>query len=95
MYGKDFWQRVDIQRLCSWLADGGETTVTEPGTLEERYRRKQRLYCDAVQRACRNGDGERAAEDIYFEAGGLETISFEAGFLAGVRLGLEIGDKSR
>ena len=92
MYGKDFWERVNFQSLCTYLVHGSELAETERGTLEERYRRKMQSFHDAIHQLCHDEDGERAAEDIYFESGEMESISFEAGFLAGLRLGLAAGE---
>ena len=92
MYGKDFWARVNFQSLCAYLIHGSELAETERGTLEERYRRKMQAFHDAVRRLCHDEDDEWAAEDIYFESGEMEGISFEAGFLAGLRLGLAAGE---
>lgn len=89
MYGKDFWERVNLQQLCSFLVDGEGLTETDTGTLEERYRRRVKTYREAVQRAASN---DREAEDIHFAAGGLEAISFEAGFLVGLRIGMTAGE---
>ena len=92
MYGKEFWERVNLQRLCAYLVNGGDLTETDRGTLEERYRREMGIYCDAVRRACQSGGNDRAAEDIHFTSGRMEAISFEAGFLAGLRIGMTAGE---
>lgn len=36
MYGKDFWERLDVRRLCAYLQEGEDIPLQSGRTLEER-----------------------------------------------------------
>lgn len=103
MYGKQFFDRLSWQQVCEFLQYGWEGDVEE-GTLEERYQshdltliellhtyRKDILAVD-----WRPLDGKKtyiATESLYqdllCEIGARESLSFQAGFAAGLQLDRE------
>ena len=98
MYGKDFWERLDVRRLCAYIQSGEDTVMTGAGTLEERSRHLgQRWYggLDAYRDAVLETDwsaGDRTllTEDLIIPLEhvrwDLKELSFEAGFCAGVKV---------
>ena len=100
MYGKDFFDRANIQQICEFLRYG-ELVEMEQGDLEARYRIHEnnliqglRQYRKDILEADWSGPSEASLlvqeealyQEILTEISALETITFEAGFLAGCKL---------
>ena len=103
MYGKDFFDRVSWQQICEFLRCGIDGT-TETGTLDERDRLHEHAFFTALEQYWRDilatdwtnfpgakGEiqAEKLSQPIVSELIALETVSFQAGFLAGLQLGRE------
>lgn len=101
MCGKEFFDRVGVQQFCDFLRFGQEWGPTEPGTLQERYQKHSKAFCHAVEQYRKDLLAEdwtglsafqqevRAEElsgPILDGLVGIETVTFEAGFLAGYKL---------
>lgn len=98
MYGKDFWERLDVRRLCACLQEGEDIPLQSGRTLEERSKSlDERWYqgleeyrdmvlqtdWDEEQKPFLTEDLYEPLEDLRWE---LEYLSFEAGFCAGVKI---------
>ena len=103
MYGQDFWERVSWQQVCEFLRYGSEDK-TEAGSLQERDALHERAFFQAVDQFWRDIlatdwsslPGVKAdfkiedlSESIMDEMAALKRLSFEAGFLAGLKMGRE------
>lgn len=100
MYGKDFFDRANIQQICEFLRYG-ELVTMEQGDLEARYRIHEKKLLQGLRQYRKDGldadwtnfseskllfQEETLYQDILDEISALETITFEAGFLAGCKL---------
>lgn len=103
MYGKQFFDRLSWQQVCEFLQYGWEGDVEE-GTLEERYQahdlaliellhtyRKDILSVDwrPLDENKTYIATESLYQDLLCEIGARESLSFQAGFLAGLQLDRE------
>ena len=103
MYGQDFWERVSWAQVCEFLRYG-HPMYDEKGTLEERAKAYDKVLIQSLHEYQKNvvsADWSQLtpeeeyllAEDLYqnvlLACARGESISFEAGFLAGMQLGRE------
>lgn len=98
MYGKDFWERLNVCRLCAYLQEGEDIPPQGSRTLEERFkcldaRWYQALedYRDMVLQTEWSEEQkpfltEGLSDPLENLRWGLEELSFEAGFRAAVTL---------
>lgn len=99
MYGKDCFDRANIQQICEFLRYG-ELVTMEPGDLETRYRIHEKELLQGLQQYRKDVlaadwtdlpestlllQEEALYQDILDEMSALETVTFEAGFLAGYK----------
>lgn len=100
MYGKDFFDRANIQQICEFLRYG-ELVKMEQGDLEARYRIHEKNLLQGLRQYRKDVldadwtnfseskllfQEEALYQDILDEISALETVTFEAGFLAGYKL---------
>lgn len=98
MYGKDFFERLDVRRLCAYLQEGESIPLRGGGSLEERSKALQTHWYQALedyrdmvlkteweeeQKAFVTEDLCEPLEMLRWE---LEYLSFEAGFRAAFAL---------
>ena len=103
MYGKEFFDRLSWQQVCSFLQHGYDNDP-EPGTLEERDKLHERAFFRALEQYWRDilttdwtsypgtkGEvqAEKLSQPIVDELVSLEAVAFQAGFLAGMQIGRE------
>lgn len=103
MYGKQFFDRLSWQQVCEFLRYGCEGN-TEEGSLKERDRHHERAFFAALEQYWRDIratdwttfpgikadlQAEKLSQPIVDELVYLETIAFQAGFLAGLQMGRE------
>lgn len=100
MYGSDFFERMGIPQICEFLRYG-DLVAEEEGTLEERYHRHEKVLVGNLRKYRRDVlemdwtglsgqqllfKEEELYQTILDEITAMETVSFEAGFLAGLHL---------
>jgi hypothetical protein len=109
MYGKDFWERVNLQQMRAFFQHGAENTEIESGDFEERYQYYAKAFTEGLHQyrslvlstdwnSLRDENARKMKdEDLYAQAfafqGELEDLSFEVGIAVGFRLCLQLSEE--
>lgn len=109
MYGKHFWERVNLQQMRAFFQHGAENTEYEAGNFEVRYKACAKAYIEGLHKyrdlvlatdwetmkdeATRRVKGEELYSEAFEFHGELEDLSFEVGMAVGFRLCLQLSEE--
>jgi len=101
MYGKDFYERLNIQQICNFILNGVELCEYKYGSHEERrhinekrltkslYNYRDKILSfnwDEIENSKKDMKTEDLFQEVILAHADLKDLSFEVGFVAGMLL---------